>query len=75
MQFMGQLKLPSTYRKIFLELYHLIQHLAPDISQRNGLEFVPGVVDKASTHLGQKRTEVKKAKLTSSAGKTFDFLQ
>ena len=50
--------------------------LAPiDISQGNGLEFVPGVVDKASTHFGQIRTEIKKAKLTSSAEKTFDFLQ
>ena len=31
-----------------------------DISQGKGLEFVPGVVDKASTHLGRIRTEVKK---------------
>ena len=46
-----------------------------DIIQGKGLEFVPGVVDKASTHLGQIRTEVKKAKLTSAAEKTFDFLQ
>ena len=70
---MGQLKLPSAYREIFLELY---QHLTPiDISQGKILEFVPGVVDKASTHLGQIRTEVKKAKLTSSAEKTFDILQ
>ena len=36
---------------------------------------MPGVVDKVSTHLGQIRTEVKKANLTSSAGKTFDILQ
>ena len=36
---------------------------------------MPGVVDKASIHLGQIRTEVKKAKLISSAEKTFDFLQ
>ena len=36
---------------------------------------MPGVVDKASTLLGQIRTEVKKAKLTSSAEKTFDILQ
>ena len=73
---MGQLKLPSAYREIFLELYHLIQHLTLiDISQGKRLEFVPGVVDKASTHFGQIRTEVKKAKLTSSAEKTFDILQ
>ena len=73
---MGQLKLPSVHRKIFLELYYVIQHLTPiDISQGKRLEFVPGVVDKASTLLGHIRTEVKKAKLTSSAEKTFDFLQ
>ena len=36
-----------------------------DISQGKGLDFVPGVVDKASTYLGRIRTEVKKAKLTS----------
>ena len=46
-----------------------------DISQGKGLDFVSGVVDKASTHLGRIRTEVKKAKLTSAAEKTFDILQ
>ena len=45
------------------------------ISQGKGLDFVPGVVDKASTHLGRIRTEVKKAKLTSAAQKAFDILQ
>ena len=50
--------------------------LAPiDRSQGKGLEFVPGVVDKASTHFGQIRSEIKKAKLKSSAEKTFGFLQ
>jgi len=46
-----------------------------EISQGKGLEYVPGVIDKASTHLGRIRTEVRKAKLTSTAEKTFDFLQ
>ena len=43
-----------------------------DIRQGKGLDFVSGVFDKASTHLGRIRTE---AKLTSAAEKIIEFLQ
>ena len=45
-----------------------------DISHGKGLEFVPGVVDKASAHLGRVRQEVKKAKWTAANDKTWNYL-
>ena len=59
MKFMGQQKFPSVYRKDFNSYILLNSTLTPiDISK--GLHFVPGVVDKASTHLERIRTEVKR---------------
>lgn len=46
-----------------------------DVSQGKGLEFVPGVVDQASTHLGRIRQEVKKTKTTTNNEKNWNILR
>jgi len=45
-----------------------------NISHGKGLEFVPGIVDKASTHLGRIRQEVRKTKLTAANDKNWNCL-
>lgn len=59
----GPIKIAKCVKESISKAVSLNSSLKPvDISHGKGLEFVPGVVDQASTHTDRIRQEVKKTK-------------